>query len=214
MRKHDPQPGYNQEMFEKPTPGRAGQSAPCREQAAPAPAAQLLERQLAPGETMLWQGAPQKLHSRMRGPAGRLFGFVWLGFACFWTVTAFTMTAGAGLFGVVFPAFGLVFVLVGVNMVFPQLFGGLYKHKVQYAVTDRRALAVTGSRVQSWTLESIVSVSKQYYPDGTGDLILENGQVRAVRHNGHMGYHNVTLEFLGVADVDAAEAALNRARER
>lgn len=198
--------GYNEEMFgESPAAGREAETQP-RPREATGAAQALLERQIAPGERLLWSGRPQKLH----GPRGmgRLFAVFFLGFACVWELMALqSLALGAGLFGLVFPLFGIPFILVGIKMLFPQV-GGPKPEEIAYAITDQRVLVVTKGRVSSWELDSIRGVEKRYYQDGTGDLILSNGQVETYYRNGHTRHRNITMEFSGLADVDAAEAAL------
>lgn len=198
--------GYNEEMFgESPAAGREAAEQP-RPRETTGAAQALLERQIAPGERLLWSGRPQKLHGP-RG-AGRLFAVFFLGFACFWELMALqTLTLGAGLFGILFPLFGIPFILVGIKLLFPQV-GGPKPEEIAYAITDQRVLVVTRGRVSSWELDSIQGVEKRYYQDGTGDLILSNGQVETYYRNGHTRHRNITMEFSGLADVDAAEAAL------
>ena len=63
--------GYNEEMFEGDAPSeKPRQAAPARP-AGPDPAA-LLQRQLAPGEQLVWWGQPKKLHGP-RGGMQKLF---------------------------------------------------------------------------------------------------------------------------------------------
>lgn len=197
--------GYNEEMFgESPAAGRQEEN-----QSHPVPddLQALLARQLTPGERLLWCGKPQRLHAP--GGMGRIFAVFFLGFACFWELMALqTVALGAGLFGVVFPLFGIPFILVGLKMLFPNLFGGRRIQNTVYAITDQRALIVTSGRVNAWDLDSVQGVEKRYYKDGTGDLVLSNGRVETYYRNGHTHSRNVTLEFSGLADVDAAEAAL------
>ena len=114
--------GYNEEMFgESPAAGREAAEQP-RPRETTGAAQVLLERQIAPGERLLWSGRPQKLHGP-RG-AGRLFAVFFLGFACFWELMALqTLTLGAGPFGILFPLFGIPFILVGIKLLFPQVGG-------------------------------------------------------------------------------------------
>lgn len=197
--------GYNEEMFgESPTP-RPQQETQFRPAMDDVQA--LLARQLAPGERLLWSGRPQKLHAP--GGMGRIFAVFFLGFACFWELMALqTLSLGAGLIGIIFPLFGIPFILVGLKMLFPNLLGGRRIQNTVYAITDQRALIVTNGRVNAWELDSVQGVEKRYYKDGTGDLVLSNGRVETYYHNGHTHSRNVTMEFSGLADVDAAEAAL------
>lgn len=200
------QVGYNEEMFE----GDAPSDAPLQP-AAPHPAGQeplsLLERQLAPGEQLVWWGQPKKLHGPRSGMQ-RLFAVVFLGFACFWEVTALQALFVGGLFGVIFPLFGIPFILVGVKMLFPGLGASRHLRRTVYGVTTRRAVVVNGGQVTAWDLDAVTSVEKFYYKDGTGDLVMSNGQVEHYYHNGHSRTRAVTLTFYGLTDVDAAEAAL------
>lgn len=51
-----------------------------------------------------------------RGPSGMNFigSVVSIVFGLFWTVMAATMTRGAGIIGVVFPLFGILFIVLGI----------------------------------------------------------------------------------------------------
>ncbi|WP_418667762.1 hypothetical protein [Allofournierella sp.] len=201
--KKEDQLGYNREMFGEPAPGRGEEAAPLPG----VPESDLLERQLGPGETVIWRGKPQKLHPA-GGAFGRLFGWVWLGFACFWELIALTVLLRTGIVGLLFPLFGIPFVLIGLKLVFPNLLGKRRLAGTVYAVTNRRVLVVTESRVTAWPVSSIEGVEKRYYSDGTGDLVLDGGQTRTTWNDGHAHTRSVTLDLLGLADVDAAEAAL------
>ena len=197
--------GYNEEMFgesapvELETPNQSGETAD--------PSKSLLDRQLAPDERLLWWGKPQKLHGP-RG-TGMVFGVLFLGFSCFWEVMALQIVAfGAGPIGLIFPLFGLPFIFAGMKMLFPGLMSGGRLRDTVYAITDRRALVVTHEQVTAWELDTVQSVEKHYYKDGTGDLVLSNGRVETYYRNGHTRTRNITMEFFGLMDVDAAEAAL------
>lgn len=197
--------GYNEEMFEGEAPSGEGAAAPPAAHA-PDDAVALLERQLAPGERLLWRGRPLKLHGP-RGGFPKLFAVVFLGFACFWELGAL-QALSAGPLGLVFPLFGIPFILVGLKMLFPGLGAARRLRGTVYGITDRRAIAVSLGRVTAWDLDAVTGVEKLYYPDGTGDLVLSNGQVEHYWHNGHSHTRGVTLTFAGLPDVDAAEAAL------
>lgn len=201
--------GYNREMFEGEAPsGDQGREARPRA-AGPDPLA-LLQRQLGPGEQLVWWGQPQKLHGP-RGGMQKMFAGVFLAFACFWEVGALQALSVGGVLGLVFPLFGVPFIVIGLKMLFPGLGAARRLRQTAYGVTTRRAIAVSGGRVAAWDLDSVASVEKFYYPDGTGDLVLSNGRVEHYWHNGHSHTRGVTLTFFGLSDVDAAEAAL-RAR--
>ncbi len=170
----------------------------------------LLHRQIAEGEQVLWQGRPLKLHSRMQGAGGILFGAFFLIFAFVWEMLALSALTMGGI-GLIFPLFGLLFIGVGINNFFPNLFGGHRRQSTRYAITDRRVIEVCKGRVTSWPLNTIIGMEKRYFKDGTGDLILSNGQVEThMDANHHRRISPVTLCIMGVPDVDAAEAALNQ----
>lgn len=170
----------------------------------------LLRRQLMEGERMLWQGRPLKLHSRMNGGVGILFGAFFLIFAFVWEMLALSALTMGGI-GIIFPLFGLLFIGIGLNNFFPNLFGGSRRRSTRYAITDRRVIEVCKGRVTSWPLNTIVGVEKRYFKDGTGDLILSNGQVETHVDANHQRHTRaVTLNIMGVPDVDAAEAALHQ----
>lgn len=198
--------GYNEEMFEGETPSNELPAAPQAGRPAVNDAGTLLQCQLAPGERLLWQGRPLKLHGP-RGGFQKMFAVVFLGFACFWEVGAL-QALSAGPLGLVFPLFGIPFILVGLKMLFPGLGAARRLRGTVYGITDRRAIAVSLGRVTAWDLDAVTGVEKLYYPDGTGDLVLSNGQVEHYWHNGHSHTRGVTLTFAGLPDVDAAEAAL------
>ena len=197
--------GYNEDMFEGDAPSdEAPQAAPAQSDDQ---ALALLERQLAPGEQLLWQGRPLKLHGPRSGMQ-KLVAAVFLGFACFWEVNALQALFVGGLFGIIFPLFGIPFILVGLKLFFPGLGAGSRLRQTVYGITTRRAITVSRGRVTAWDLDAVASVEKFYHKDGTGDLVLSNGQVEHYWHNGHSHTRAVTLTFYGLADVDAAEAAL------
>ena len=90
--------GYNEEMFEGDAPSDEPLSAAPARPAGQDPAA-LLQRQLAPGEQLVWWGQPKKLHGP-RGGMQKLFAVVFLAFACFWEVSALQALFVGGVFGV------------------------------------------------------------------------------------------------------------------
>jgi len=142
-----------------------------------------LERELAPGERVVWSGQP--IPSRYsRGSWGLvLFGIPWTAFAVFWTVMAFigtrsmrgddAMSTGFRWF---FPLWGLPFVLVGVGMLSAPWWGRRRAARVLYAITDRRALVLEpggrGARtVKSFEPAALQSLERIEHPDGSGDLV-------------------------------------------
>ena len=77
-----------------------------------------LERELEPGERILWSGK-QLARLNLAGFAIWLFAVPWTAFALFWMAMAATgvrETEGAGALAWAFPLFGLPFVAAGIAM--------------------------------------------------------------------------------------------------
>ena len=101
----------------------------------------LLEAEMAQGETILWQGAPQGRVKVQGAGVLRVFGLFWLGFSLFWELSALSPLFTGNLMGIFFPLFGLPFVGVGVWLVFLQ--PRRLRRQMEsalYAVTDRRGM--------------------------------------------------------------------------
>ena len=131
---------------------------------------------LEPGETILWQGQPERgiVWRDALSPLG-LFGVVFTGFSLFWILAAASMLAeGPGFPFTLFPLFGLPFLLVGLFLMGGHVVLDAYvRATTWYTLTDRTAFvarAVLGKR----TLESypIASMDRLELADGVpGDVI-------------------------------------------
>ncbi|MEZ5796022.1 MAG: hypothetical protein R3D63_00080 [Paracoccaceae bacterium] len=112
----------------------------------PEPVPEGWEGILTPGERILWQGRPEP-GIDWRGLVGgrMLFGLVFAGFALFWMAMAFSMTRQApGGLGLLFPLFGLPFLLVGVQMAGGHLWLDARRRRgTHYTLTDRAAFVAT-----------------------------------------------------------------------
>ena len=62
----------------------------------------------------------------MMGGFGSVFSVI---FGIFWTILAASMTRGAGLIGIIFPLFGVLFIIIGV-------FNAIYHFKNAFDITD------------------------------------------------------------------------------
>jgi hypothetical protein len=134
---------------------------------------------LDPGERVLWAGQPrQGFFLRSNDWVAIPFSIMWGGFAIFWETMALSIWRGkhVPLFpAVIFPLFGIPFVVIGLYMIFGRFFVDAWlRRRIWYGVTDRRALIViTGNsrKVTSFDLRSIGEVNFQQHPDGTGSLV-------------------------------------------
>jgi len=134
---------------------------------------------LDPGEKVLWAGQPrQGIFLRASDAFAIPFSLLWGGFAIFWEIMALTMTHQgkntSSLARILFPLWGIPFVLIGLYMMFGRFFVEAWRRRrIWYGITDRRALIVrTGARrtVTSFDLRSIGEVNFQEHADGTGSL--------------------------------------------
>ena len=94
-----------------------------------------------PGEKVLWQSKPERGPFILSGVGGgSIFGLFFLGFAIFWVLTA----AGAGA-PVEFWSFGMIFVFIGLFLVFGIPITQLLRYRnTLYTITDNRIITQTG----------------------------------------------------------------------
>jgi hypothetical protein len=129
-----------------------------------------IQNLLAPGERIVWSGQPRSgLALRGSDALAIPFSLMWGGFAIFWEYSVFN--TGAPLF---FRLWGVPFVLVGLYLIFGRFFVDAWiRQKTYYALTEERALIVSGlfSR-QTTTLDlaTISNVSLSEGSDGEGTI--------------------------------------------
>jgi hypothetical protein len=145
----------------------------------PQPLRLTLERELAPGERLLWAAQPRG--SRMWTGFGLyLFAIPWTVFALFWEAMALSpWFAGdppraiqAG-FGIVMPIFGLPFVLIGLAMLYAPIHAMRKARDTVHALTDKRLLTlVTGRKrkLKSAWVDRIGPIERQEDDAGWGSL--------------------------------------------
>lgn len=101
---------------------------------------------LEKGEVILWQGRPNGAlnFSGVWGPQ-TLFALLFTGFSLFWMVMAYSMTGGmndsAGrVIHIVFPAFGLPFLLIGLYLLLGRFWADARRRRAShYTLTNRAA---------------------------------------------------------------------------
>ena len=129
---------------------------------------------LMEGETLLWSGRPkQGLMFTSRDWVGVPFSLVWCGFAVAWTIGARAMEAPW-----FFSAFGLIFVAVGLYMVFGRFVHDAWlRSRDYYAVTDERVLAFrggVGGHMRALDIDRLPELTlEDMRPDGRGTLRFE-----------------------------------------
>ena len=131
---------------------------------------------LDPGERLLWSGQPRG-GIRLRGQDILLipFSLLWGGFAIFWEYMALTAVSKVpGPAGIVFPLFGLPFVVVGLYLIFGRFFvDARVRAGTFYGVTNERILISSGlfsRQIKSLPLRTLAEVSLTERGDGSGTI--------------------------------------------
>lgn len=179
--------------------------------------------ELSGGERLLWAGQPIAKRVMLYAFAIYFFAIPWTAFSLFWEAMAlsplFMETASQDqqyvqkAFGIVFPLFGLPFVLIGFGMLLSPFFAYGKAKKTIYAITDRRAMVIncrSGREVTSFPYEGWDEpLNRTEKTDGSGSLFFATKQVSG-RHG---RTRNVKTGFEHVPGVREVEVKLRRAIE-
>jgi len=137
----------------------------------------ILSPQLDSGERLLWSGQPRG-GIRLRRQDALLipFSLLWGGFAIFWEFTALTATSKApGSVALVFPLFGLPFVVVGLYLIFGRfIVDAKVRARTFDGVTNERIIIISGlftQQTKSLQLRTLSDVSLTQRPDGSGTIL-------------------------------------------
>ena len=140
-------------------------------------AEQIALSQIDGGERLLWSGVPSPGTAALKAVPACLFGIPFTGFACFWVWGAWSATSSGPNTPapfMLFPLFGVPFVLVGLGVLLSPLWAHLAAQHTVYAVTDKRALIIHGGKgtrgVRSWSADDIDDITRFERPDGSGSV--------------------------------------------
>lgn len=133
-----------------------------------------LQRQLAAGEQILWQGRPrQGLLLRSADAYLIPFSLLWCGFVIFWEWNAIRLRAPF-----FFKLWGIPFVVIGLYLVVGRFFTDAYRRAhTHYALTTERILIAKGkdgTSIQSFSLRNLPDITLEERADGTGTISLGN----------------------------------------
>ena len=167
-------------------------------------AEQIAMGQLESGERLLWSGSPSPGALAVSSIPLALMGIPFLAFSCFWVWMALRGTAHAPGPFLLFPLFGLSFVLVGLGIVGSPVLAWFSAKYTVYAVTEKRALII-GSfgvrKVRSFSHAQIGDITRMERSDGSGTLwfatreyVTSDGSPRSSR-----------IGFVGIPDVRQVE---------
>ena len=127
-----------------------------------------LARTLERGERLLWWGMPSqgvlfRKNDRMLIP----FSIMWTGFAVFWETSVVTSDGP-----VLFKLWGIPFVLIGMYILLGRFIHDAWRRRqIVYAVTSKRVLIATPSKMQSIELSSCNSIQFEETKAGKGTLV-------------------------------------------
>lgn len=161
----------------------------------------LVERELAPGEKSFWVEMPKPRFFTGSTIFAMLFAIPWTGFALFWTF----MASKSG--SLLFPLFGLPFILVGLAMLSSPLWTYRKALKTVYVITNRRAIIIEGGwslEIRSYTADQLGNLVRREHRDGTGDVILETVHERGTKGR----VHTIERGFFGISSAREVEQML------
>lgn len=140
-----------------------------------------LRPQLLPGERVLWRAQPRPSRQWMVFLIW-LFAIPWTAFAVGWTwLASLPLRSGAetGVFGWLFPMFGVPFILIGLGMLATPFRLLLRARSTVFALTDARVIrlyAGKSSRVETLPIEQVGQITAQHGADGYGRLTIATTQ--------------------------------------
>jgi hypothetical protein len=174
-------------------------------QAIPGELEDKVKRELQAGERIRWMKQPIPRFFTPVSTILFLFGIPWTVFALFWEVTTswvvlgnishYKEVPGMLIFLIVFPLFGLLFLLIGFGMLASPLWARRNALKTVYVITDQRAITFdAGWTVRSYSPDQLQDIFRRERGDGTGDVIfsqrvwLDSGRDR---HKQNLGFLNI-----------------------
>jgi hypothetical protein len=134
-----------------------------------------IDRELRPGERLLWQGGPLT-GIRLRPADSFLipFSLLWGGFAIVWETSVVSGLAQKGPAGFLFVIWGIPFVLLGLYLIFGRfVVDARRRGATMYGLTDQRAIIATGvytRQVRSIDLRSTPDIAITEKSDRSGTV--------------------------------------------
>lgn len=139
---------------------------------------EIIDRELEPHEVIQWIEQPIPQFFTAGSIALVMFGIPWTAFSLFWMW-------GASGFGtlfiqgitpmILFPLFGLPFVLVGFGMLSAPLWTRRLALQTVYLITNRRAISIEGGKeltIRSYSPKQLQTVYRQENKDATGNVLI------------------------------------------
>ena len=179
----------------------------------------VLTAALTPGERIRWAARPRP--SGMLGSFGiYVFAIPWTAFSLFWEsmallpffasdeTTPAVMKYG---FGIVFPLFGIPFVLIGFGMLAAPFWAMARAGRTIHAVTDRRLVTIVrgkSTEVKSAFLDRIGPVERKSRADGRGTIRVQTHS----RVDSDGDRITEKIEWIGIPDAVGVERLILEAQ--
>ena len=135
-----------------------------------------MQNELDAREKLSWAGVPQQgIVFRSSDFFLIPFSLLWGGFAIFWEILAITIpTQDAGAIAIIFPIFGIPFVVVGLYIIFGRfIYDSRRRSKTFYGVTNERAIIISGGlgrSVKSINLKTMSDLTLSEKSDRRGTI--------------------------------------------
>ena len=170
----------------------------------------LVETEIA-GEQVLWMDQPIPSRYSRQAWFLVLFGIPWTAFSIFWTWGAFSATKlfpNASI-ALLFPLFGVPFILMGLGMLTSPYWMSLRAKDTVYILTQRRAIIISSGwlgalSVRSFEPSRLRDIQRRQYSDGSGDIIFVND----FRYDSHGQSYPTHVGFKAIRDVKSVEDLL------
>jgi len=180
-----------------------------------------LRSHLDSGEKLLWAGRPAQgmVVTTPRDWSVIAFGVVWLGFAVHnvWPTKAPDPLKSPVPFAL-FVATGLLSIGIGIYLLVGRFFADrLYRSRLIYGVTDRRAIIIRGLRrrsVQSIYLSSLSALTLDERRDGSGTIYFGDQPSYLRGASGIGSLQGFGTQFFRIADVKQVYTIVHEAMQR
>lgn len=169
------------------------------------------------GEAIRWVGRPSSARTLRAAAVIWLFAVPWTAFSLGWEFMALqgwlsgkpSPSTSHTVMGVVFPLFGLPFVLVGLGMMAAPFLAWHWARQSVHVIGHRRFATMTVGRrlkVKSYRLDDIVRTERTEKRDGSGTLKVVTG----LRRDSDGDKVEDSEVLYGIADVAKVERLLSR----
>lgn len=174
---------------------------------------QMISRELRDGESVTWVDQPIPLRLGLKTWPLVLFAIPWTAFSLFWEWGALQAAPQArdNIAFIVFPLFGLPFVLLGLAMLTAPLWAALKAKRMFYVLTTHRALllhkTILGKLViRPFEVDQLNSIERSQHTDGSGDLIFK----RDMHRDSEGDVRHTAIGFVAVPDVKQVHERINQ----